>query len=384
MMLRLCHRRNQPAPPKLLALDLPSGLNADTGAVDEACPVVDLTVALGRPKIGLLTFPGAAKVGDLEIADIGIPPGLKEDRQINLELLTPGWVSSRLPSRPLDSHKGTFGHALVVAGSKNYAGAASLASQAAVRVGTGLVTLASPSGVYPIAASKLTEVIHLPLPEDSDGRVTAAGASLVEAGPRRYNAMLVGCGLGWSAGTTDFLERLLLNPPESGSSPNTPVIIDADGLNNLSKLPDWWSRLDRPTVVTPHPGEMSTLTGIATAELQKDRAASARHWSSLWGVTVALKGAYTTVAEPGGLVRVSPFSNPGLAAGGTGDVLSGIIAGLMAQGLSPNDATCCGVFVHGDVAERVRRQIGESGMVASDLLEALPETLAGLRKPRGG
>jgi len=393
VMLRLCHRRNRPAPPKLLALDLPSGLNADTGAVDEACPVVDLTVALGRPKIGLLTFPGAANVGDLEIVDIGIPPDLKEDKQINLELITPGWVAHRLPSRPLDSHKGTFGHALVVAGSRNYAGAAFLASQAAVRVGAGLVTLASPSGVYPIAASKLTEVIHLPLPEDSDGRVTAAGAgliaSLVEEGPRRYNAMLVGCGLGWSEGTTDFMERLLLNPPvlnppDSEPSTNTPVIIDADGLNNLSKLPDWWSRLNRPTAVTPHPGEMSTLTGIATAELQKDRAASVRHWSSLWGATVALKGAFTAVAEPAGLVRVSPFSNPGLASGGTGDVLSGIIAGLMAQGLSPNDATCCGVFIHGDAAERVRRRIGESGMVASDLLEALPKTLSSLRQLRVG
>lgn len=388
VMLRLCHSRNRPTPPKLVALDLPSGLNADSGAVDEACPVVDLTVALGRPKIGLLTFPGAAKVGDLEIADIGIPPELKEDNQIDLELLTPSWVAHRLPSRPLDSHKGTFGHALVVAGSRNYAGAAYLASQAAVRVGTGLVTLASPSGAYSIAASKLTEVIHLPLPEDSEGRVTVAGAGLIvgllEEGPRRYNAMLVGCGLGWSAETTDFMERLLLNPLDSGPSANTPVIIDADGLNNLSKLPEWWGRLDRPAAVTPHPGEMSILTGIATAELQKDRVASVRHWSSLWGVTVALKGAYTAVAEPGGLVRVSPFSNPGLASGGTGDVLSGIIAGLMAQGLSPNDATCCGVFVHGDAAERVRRRIGESGMVASDLLEALPETLATLRQLRVG
>jgi len=388
VLLRLCHSLNQSAPPKLLALDLPSGLNADTGAVDESCPGVDLTVALGRPKIGLLTFPGAAKVGDLEIADIGIPPDLEEDKRIDLELLTPGWVARRLPSRPLDSHKGTFGHALVVAGSRNYVGAAFLASQAAVRVGTGLVTLASPTGVYPIAASKLTEVIHLPLPEDSDGRVSAAGAeliaSLVDEGPRRDNAMLVGCGLGCSAGTTDFMERLLLTPPDSGPSSNTPAIIDADGLNNLSELPEWWSRLDRPTAVTPHPGEMSTLTGIATAELQKDRAASVSHWSLLWGVTVALKGAYTTVAEPGGLVRVSPFSNPGLASGGTGDVLSGIIAGFMAQGLSPNDATCCGVFAHGDAAERVRRRIGESGMVASDLLEALPETLASLRQRRVG
>ena len=384
VILRLCQTRSWAAPPKLLALDLPSGLNGDSGAVDPACPVVDVTVALGRPKAGLLTFPGAAHVGELEIADIGLPRDLEEDEQINLELLNPGWVAQRLPSRPLDSHKGTFGHALVVAGSRNYVGAAFLASQAAVRVGAGLVTLATPRSVYTIAASKLTEVIHLPLPEDSDGRVSASGAQLIEKNLSLYDAMLVGCGLGWSPGTTDFLEQLLLTgrerPSPPGQSPRAPVIIDADGLNCLSQSGEWWRRLERPAVVTPHPGEMATLSGMATAELQQDRAGSARHWASYWDVTLALKGAHTAVAEPGGIVRVSPFSNPGLASGGTGDVLSGIIVGLMAQGLSPNDATCCGVFLHGYTGESVRRRLGDSGMVASDLLEGLPGSLTRLRQ----
>lgn len=380
VMLRLCQTRSWAAPPKLLALDLPSGLNGDSGAVDPACPVVDVTVALGRPKAGLLTFPGAAHVGELEIADIGLPRDLEEDEQINLELLTPGWVAQRLPSRPLDSHKGTFGHALVVAGSRNYVGAAFLASQAAVRVGAGLVTLATPRSVYTIAASKLTEAIHLPLPEDGDGRVTAAGAQLIEKNLSLYDAMLAGCGLGFSLGTTEFLEQLLLNQTLRDQPVSLPVIIDADGLNNLSQLGEWWRRLERPASVTPHPGEMATLSGMATTELQQDRAGSARHWASYWGVTLALKGAHTVVAEPGGIVRVSPFSNPGLASGGTGDVLSGIIVGLMAQGLSPNDATCCGVFLHGYVGESVRRRLGDSGMVASDLLEELPGSLTRLRQ----
>ncbi len=380
VMLRLCQTRSWAAPPKLLALDLPSGLNGDSGAVDPACPVVDVTVALGRPKAGLLAFPGAAHVGELEIADIGLPRDLEEDKQINLELLTPGWVAQRLPSRPLDSHKGTFGHALVVAGSRNYVGAAFLASQAAVRVGAGLVTLATPRSVYTIAASKLTEVIHLPLPEDGDGRVSAAGAQLIEKNLSLYDAMLAGCGLGFSLGTTEFLEQLLLNQTLRGQPASLPVIIDADGLNNLSQLGEWWRRLERPAAVTPHPGEMATLSGMATTELQQDRAGSARHWASYWGVTLALKGAHTVVAEPGGIVRVSPFSNPGLASGGTGDVLSGIIVGLMAQGLSPNDATCCGVFLHGYVGESVRRRLGDSGMAASDLLEELPGSLTRLRQ----
>lgn len=387
VMLRLGQTRSWARRPKLLALDLPSGLDADSGAADRACPVVDLTLALGRPKVGLLAFPGAANVGVLEIADIGIPPGLKEDTQIDLELLTPAWVGERLPARPLDSHKGTFGHALVVAGSRNYVGAAFLASQAAVRVGAGLVTLATPSSVYSIAATKLTEVIHLPLPEGSDGRAAASGAQMIEENLSRYNAMLVGCGLGWSPGTADFIERLLLspvNPAHPSPASGVPVIIDADGLNNLSQLEDWWRRLERPSVVTPHPGEMATLTGTPTGKVQQDRPGSARQWASFWNLTVALKGAYTAVAQPAGTVRVSPFSNPGLASGGTGDVLSGIIVGLMAQGLSPNDATCCGVYLHGFAAESVRQRLGDSGMAASDLLEALPESLAHIKRTGTG
>ena len=165
-MLRL---KNCRARSLIIALDLPTGLNADSGEVDPACPKVDVTVTLGRPKAGLLEFPGAAWVGRLEVADIGLPSGLEEEEELTLELLSPGWVGQRLPSRPLDSHKGSFGHALVVAGSRNYVGAAYLSSLAATRVGAGLVTLATPCSVYKIAAAKLTEVIHLPLPEDEEG-----------------------------------------------------------------------------------------------------------------------------------------------------------------------------------------------------------------------
>ena len=379
-MLRLEDCRAPALRPLLLALDIPTGLDADSGEVDPACPVVDLTVTLGRLKAGLLTFPGADRVGKLEVADIGLPSDLEEEKAIDLELLTPGWVRQRLPSRPLNSHKGTFGHALVVAGSRNYVGAAFLASQAAIRAGAGLVTLATPYSVYTIAASKLTEVIHLPLPEDDEGCIHSDAAQLIAANLQRYNALLVGCGLGWSAGTADFLERLLLNGLVRGQATAVPTIIDADGLNNLSRLSGWWQRLEGPVAVTPHPGEMATLTGIPAFELQRDRTGSARHWAARWNVTVVLKGAHTVIAEPGGMVRISPFSNPGLASGGTGDVLSGIIAGLMAQGLSPNDATCCGVYLHGRVAETVRERLGDTGMVASDLIQGLPETINRLRR----
>jgi NAD(P)H-hydrate epimerase len=376
VMLRLGAGRDSRRP-FLLALDLPTGLNADTGEVDPACPTVDLTVTLGFPKVGLLTFPGASKVGQLRVVDIGLPPGLDEEREVRLELLTPAWVGRHLPARPPNSHKGTFGHALVVAGSRNYVGAAYLASQAAARVGAGLVTLAAPEGVYCITASKLTEVIHLPLPEDGEGRIHPDAAQVIRDNLSRYDAMLVGCGLGWSPGTTEFLERLLLMEPRS----MLPTVVDADGLNNLSRLSDWWRRLGSPVALTPHPGEMATLTDSTTGEVQKDRIVSARQWAERWNVTVVLKGAYTVIAAPNGITRVSPFANPALASGGTGDVLTGIIGGLMAQGLSPDDASCCGVYLHGRAAEAMREAMGDTGTLATDLIARLPEAIKGLHEP---
>ena len=357
----------------LLALDLPTGLDADTGGVDPSCPSADLTVTLGRPKVGLLAFPGAGYAGELKVADIGLPCSMPEEAEIPLELLSSEWARCRLPLKPLDSHKGTFGHALVIAGSRNYVGAAYLAAQAAARAGAGLVTLATPSSVYAIAASKLTEVIHLPLPEDDEGRVNPDAAQIVLAGLDRYDALSIGCGLGWSPGTTGFLKQVLLNLP-----PALPVVIDADGLNNLSSLDSWWQRLVGPVVVTPHPGEMATLTATSVSEVQKDRIETARHWAGHWNVTVALKGAHTVIAEPGSLVKISPFANPSLASGGTGDVLTGIIVGLLAQGLTPADATGCGVYLHAMAGEAVGLTRGHAGTIASDLIDQLPQALSRL------
>ncbi len=361
--------------PPILAMDLPTGLNPDTGEVDPAGITADVTVTLGRPKVGLLTFPGAAFAGRLEVTDIGLPPGLELEQTIDLEMLTGEWVRDCLPARPANSHKGSFGHALVIAGSRNYVGAACLAAQGTVRAGAGLATLAAPQSIHPTVAGKLTEVIHLPLPDDEEGRMHPDGAALVHSVFERYDSLLLGCGMGLSAGATAFLENLLF----THSEPVPPVVIDADGLNNLARIPDWWKRFTGPVVLTPHPGEMATLTGTTIAEVQKDRVDCARRWAGHWGVSVALKGALTVIAEPGGMARISPFANPGLASGGTGDVLTGVIAGLMAQGLSPFDAACCGVYLHGLAAETVVRKYGNTGVLASDLVEQLPSTIHSLR-----
>ena len=371
--------RNQPRRPQILALDLPTGVNADTGDVDPAALVVDVTVALALPKVGLLTFPGVTSVGRLEVVDIGLPPAMPEEQAIDLELLTAGWVGSQLPVRPLNSHKGTFGHLLVVAGSRSYVGAACLVAGAALRVGAGLVTLATPESVYPIVAAKVTEAIHLPLPEDSDGRVHPQAADVIRNRLPGISALAIGSGMGWSEGTTEFMQKLLLAENPTGPSLDRPLVVDADGLNNLSRCPDWWRHLGGRVVLTPHPGEMATLTGASTQQVQADRVLVAREWAVRWGVTVALKGANTVVAGPEGLAQVSPFANPGLASGGTGDVLTGIVGGLMAQGLGPAVAASCGVYLHGAAAQSVTDQKGNAGIVASDLIAVLPETIKHLK-----
>ena len=330
--------------------------------------------------MGLVTFPGAERVGRLEVVPIGLPEDIPEVEQVPRELLTPSWVGRELPPRPLDSHKGTFGHALIVAGSRNYVGAACLAAQAALRVGAGLVTLATPRSVYPIAAAKLTEVIHRPLPEDQDGRVHPDAAPVVAELAAGCSNLAVGSGLGWSGSTGRFTNALLneLADLDAGTCP--PVVFDADGLNNLSTLPRWWERLPSPTVLTPHPGEMATLTAWTTPQVQQNRIATARRWASEWGVVLALKGAGTVIARPEGLIRVSPFANPGLASGGTGDTLTGAIAGLMAQGLSPDLAADCGVFIHGQAGEEVVLQRGDAGVIASDLIEVFPRVMRRLKE----
>ena len=379
-MLLLQRSRELPKAPTLLALDLPTGLNADTGEVDPACPHFDTTLALGYPKAGLLCFPGAERAGRLRVLDIGVPPGLPEERSVEVEMLTPRWVADHLPSRSLDSHKGTYGHALVVAGSRHYVGAAWLASQASVRTGAGLTTLASPESVYPIAAAKGAEAIHLPLPEDGDGRIDTSAAAIIRQSERRFTAMLAGCGMGWSQSTTEFL-RLLLSET-SDRLLGLPVLIDADGLNNLSNIKDWPSLVNSPAILTPHPGEMSTLTGVPVAQIQADRVAMAREWSERWGATLVLKGAHTAIASPGEPVRIAPFANPGLATGGTGDVLSGVIVSLLAQGLRPPDAAAVGVCLHAEAARIVTDRIGQTGLAASDLLDALPPAIARLRRAK--
>ena len=357
---------------RIIALDLPSGLNADSGAVDPVCLYADNTITLGFPKPGLFNFPGAERVGKLTLADIGIPSYLAESA--TTELITDEWARTALPKRPLNANKGTFGRVLVVAGSINYIGAAYLACSGAIRVGAGLVTLATATSLQPILAAKLTEVTYLPLPEAHPGIISPQAAELVGQQFSDYNALLLGCGLGQSQSVIEFISSVLLKPELPA------LVLDADALNTLAKIPNWWRQLTNDAILTPHPGEMARLSGVSIAEIQSDRAGTARRLALEWHKTIVLKGAYTVIATPDGRSRISPIANPGLASAGTGDVLTGAIAGLMAQGLSLFDAATLGVYLHGKAGEMVKDIIGDAGMIATDLLPALPLVIKRLKE----
>lgn len=266
--------------------------------------------------------------------------------------LTKEWVARKLPKRPKGANKGTFGKVLVVAGSENYPGAAYLACAAAYRVGAGLVTLATESEVKIIVSRKLPEVTFLPC----DEVVEKIGV---------YDMLLIGSGLGGSTQAIGLVKELLnKNLP--------PLVIDGDGLNILSKTGKWWNKLSGEVVLTPHPGEMSRLTELTIEKIQSDRINIAAEFAKKWGTVVVLKGANTVVVSPAGVVLVSPFANPVLSTAGTGDVLAGMIAGMLGQGLNILDASGVGVYIHGKAGEILRAKIGDAGGLASDLLPLLP------------
>jgi NAD(P)H-hydrate epimerase len=379
VMTRLAMARQGRVPPRLLAVDLPTGVDADTGTADPHCVAADHTVTFQWSKIGLHLQPGAQYVGRVEVVDIGIPEAaLGKSESAPTDLMTDRWARDSLPSRPLDAHKGTFGSAMVVAGSPQYTGAAYLACMGAHRSGAGIVALACAREIYPILASKLAETTFVPL-DDTEGQLTAREAGDVGRAleARQYRALLVGPGLSQGGYPQAFLKQLL--SVVAGQGGLEAMVIDADGLNNLAKIDDWPKALALPSVLTPHPGELSRLTGLETSDIQADRLGTARRYAAEWGVTLVLKGANTIVASADGAVRISPFANPGLASGGTGDVLAGIITGLAAQGVPPFEAASLGVHLHGLAGEQVRRELGAAGMLAGDLLPALPRVIKELR-----
>ncbi len=384
--------------PFVVALDCPSGMDCDTGEAAEETLRADLTVTLAAAKPGLFRFPGAERVGELSIADIGVPEGQAELAGAAVEVASAAALAAWLPSRPRDAHKGTFGRALVVAGSVNFPGAAVLAGLAAYRVGAGLVTLGVPSAIHAIAAAQLPEATWIILPHEL-GVLSGGAADVLRQELESAEALLLGPGFGQDPATAAFLARLLGAEEVShrgrigfvqadgevgrAGTRLPPTVVDADGLKLLVKIEGWPARLPAAAVLTPHPGEMSVLTGEAVADIQADRIGTARRWAETWGHVVVLKGAFTVVAAPGGEAMVLPFATPALARAGTGDVLAGAIVGLLAQGLPAFEAAVLAAFMHARAGEIAAAGLGTSASVlASEVADALPEAIAELEALR--
>jgi NAD(P)H-hydrate epimerase len=349
--------------PAVVAVDCPSGMNSDSGELDPLAIPADLTVTFAGPKRGHLLFPAAGALGELVIADIGIAATLPEVAAVKVELVTAGWARQRLPERPRHGHKGTFGSALLIAGSARYWGAPVLAGRGAYRAGAGLVALAVPESIRAASAIGLPEATFPPVA--APARHDAATAATLLAGLGSYRGVLVGPGMD-EAG--DFMAAFLAAYPAGGP----PLVIDADGLNALARMADWWSRLPPDTILTPHPGEMARLVGDSAGPDSRDRLELARHYATAWRCILLLKGAYTVIARPDGHCAVLPFANPVLATAGSGDVLAGAIAALLAQGVAPFDAAALGGYLHGAAGELAAASLGDSGALARDIADQLP------------
>jgi hydroxyethylthiazole kinase-like uncharacterized protein yjeF len=378
----------------VLSVDLPTGIHSDTGVVMGAGLRADLTVATGLIKHGLLQYPGRIYAGEIRVVEIGLPSAHLE--AIMSERIDAARARALLPRRPDDGHKGTFGKVLVVAGSLQYPGAAGLATAGAARVGAGLVTLAiGRSGLG--GPGRLPEITLQLLPEADWNALGEGAADEALKHLDGYQALLVGPGIGREEPTRLFLERLLgldsprhrghigfrigasAEKPAERSRPELPpTVIDADGLTLLSQIETWWERLPRGRcVLTPHPGEMKRL--LATEELDADNVKLAEYAAKKWGQIVVLKGATTVVADFEGRSMVNDGGNAALATAGTGDVLAGAVAGLLAQGLAPFDAATLGVYLHSAAGRILREDLGDMGTLASDLLPRLPKAIKALK-----
>lgn len=350
-----------------IAVDLPSGVDADTGEVAGEATRANYTLTFAYPKRGLYLYPGMDYAGEVKTVDIGIPSNILQKEQVNIQahLLLSTDFPSQLFYRPPSSHKGSFGHLLVVAGSLGLTGAAALSCVGALKVGTGLVTLGIPVSLNPIMEGKLTEVMSLPLPETKQITLSTKALEKIREFANRCEALIVGPGLSQNPETQELVRQVL-------KSLKLPLVLDADGINALARNMDIISSYEGPMVLTPHPGELARLIGTSVPEVQKDRIKSAVELAKTAGKIVVLKGAGTVIADEQGRSWVNTTGNPGMASGGCGDVLTGIIGGFLAQGIDVLTSAKLGVYLHGLAADlTVKKQNGLTLLVAQDIVENL-------------
>lgn len=352
-----------------VAVDLPSGIDADTGATLATAVHADLTVTFGNPKLGLFLGAGIDHAGHLHCVDIGIPTQYVEDLHLPVDLLTPSAIRPWLPKRPASAHKGTFGHAGIIAGSSGKSGAAALAAKAALRAGAGLVTVATPSSVQASVASGIPEVMTVPLPETADQTLSRQALSPLQTFVQSRNAIGMGPGLSTHVETAEVIRSLIARC-------ESPLVIDADALNALAGHASLLHSGPLSTIVTPHPGEMARLLGDSTAAtVNGNRLGIAQDFARTHSSIVVLKGARTIIAHPHGPTAITPTGNPGMATAGTGDVLTGILTGLLAQGVSPWETAQSGVYLHGLAGDLAAQAYGYPSLMAGDLVAYLPQAI---------
>jgi NAD(P)H-hydrate epimerase len=349
----------------ILAVDIPSGLSADTGVLLGQPVRASLTVTMALPKRGLLLYPAAEYVGRLVVVDIGFPAAVREHAAVGCHVLEARAIASQLQDRAADTHKGTYGHVLIVAGGLGKTGAGALASMAALRTGAGLVSFALPHSLNAAMEAKLTEVMTIPLPESEPGLLGEEASKRIVEWLAGKSALILGPGLGTHPQTVCCVHEVLRQV-------RLPTVVDADGLNALASDPESTSNIQAPLVLTPHPGELARLRRTTIAEVQANRLAAAQEAARTYKAVVVLKGAHTVIAEPEGTLYINPTGNPGMATAGSGDVLSGMIGTLLGQGYAPSVAAQVAVYIHGLAGDMAAAVLGERSLIAGDLVETLP------------
>ena len=351
------------------AIDVPSGVYCDSGYCDPNCFVADYTIAISALKPAHIVHPASDCCGDIIIANIGIPEDSYNFISNSMYTYNKTEVGNLFPERDPCAHKGTFGHLLSICGSRTMPGAAVLAAKAALRSGVGLVTCAFPDCLYQTMTAKLTENLFMPLEGNADGTLSASCVETLVSSLDKYDAILIGCGLGVNEDTEAVLRAVLENA-------KVPVVVDADALNIISANKQLLENVPAPVILTPHPGEMSRLTGVQAKLIQADRVACAGQFAKEYGVYVVLKGSNTVVASPDSdRVYVNASGNNGLSKGGSGDVLAGMIAGLLGQGIKPLKAAACAAWLHGAAGDLCAAELGQYAMLPTDMLSVLPRLL---------
>jgi NAD(P)H-hydrate epimerase len=362
----------------VVAIDLPSGLHADTGAVLGRAVRAALTVTLGLPKIGLYQNQGTDLAGLVSLVDLGMPRPYIDAVPSHTTLITRSFVHGILPARPQSSHKGTFGHAGIIAASVGKTGAAAMVAKAALRTGAGLVTVAAPSSVSDILESKLLEAMTVPMPETKARTFSRTAFDRLAAFIAARTAIAIGPGLSTHPETVELVQALI-------KQLDRPAVLDADALNALAGRASLLTTCKTPPVLTPHPGEMARLESDATPRLiNEHRIETATRFARERGVFVVLKGARTVIARPDGAAAICPTGNPGMATAGTGDVLTGMLVGLLAQGLASWEAACAATYLHGQAGDLAAAAKGQAGLIAGDVIEQIPYALQSVHASRSG